>query len=120
MFFNIGRSELIVVMILVPLIGAAITAYVAYRRGYSVLLWAVYAVAICVAGPVIISTVVPWFVLTVAIFPFVPIIHLLLLPRKNRKCPMCAEYVRSEAKVCKHCGRDIQVEAFHKEMDIRS
>ena len=23
------------------------------------------------------------------------------------KCPHCAEFVKSEAKVCKHCGRDI-------------
>jgi hypothetical protein len=25
-----------------------------------------------------------------------------------RRCPFCAELVRSEAIVCKHCGRDIQ------------
>jgi hypothetical protein len=24
-----------------------------------------------------------------------------------RKCPFCAEYVRPEAVVCKHCGRDL-------------
>lgn len=24
-----------------------------------------------------------------------------------RKCPYCAEMVRVEAKVCKHCGREI-------------
>ncbi len=24
------------------------------------------------------------------------------------KCPSCAELVQSEAKVCKHCGRDIE------------
>jgi hypothetical protein len=24
-----------------------------------------------------------------------------------RRCPFCAEFVRSEAVVCKHCGRDI-------------
>lgn len=25
----------------------------------------------------------------------------------QRKCPYCAEYIKKEAKVCKHCGRDI-------------
>jgi hypothetical protein len=25
-----------------------------------------------------------------------------------RGCPFCAEFVRPEAIVCKHCGRDIQ------------
>jgi len=27
-----------------------------------------------------------------------------------RRCPFCAEFVRPEAIVCKHCGRDIQPE----------
>lgn len=26
---------------------------------------------------------------------------------ENRKCPFCAELVKSEAIVCKHCGRDL-------------
>jgi hypothetical protein len=25
-----------------------------------------------------------------------------------KKCPFCAEFVRKEAIVCKHCGRDIR------------
>jgi hypothetical protein len=28
--------------------------------------------------------------------------------RNQRRCPFCAEFVRPEAIVCKHCGRDIQ------------
>lgn len=26
----------------------------------------------------------------------------------KKKCPHCAEWVQKEAKVCKHCGRDIE------------
>lgn len=28
--------------------------------------------------------------------------------RAKRKCPHCAEVILLEAKVCKHCGRDVQ------------
>jgi hypothetical protein len=27
--------------------------------------------------------------------------------RESKKCPFCAELVKKEAKVCKHCGRDL-------------
>lgn len=30
------------------------------------------------------------------------------LDREFRKCPYCAEYIKREAKVCKHCGRDVE------------
>jgi hypothetical protein len=33
-----------------------------------------------------------------------------------RKCPFCAELVRPEANVCKHCGRDLPAEPAHEEI----
>lgn len=30
----------------------------------------------------------------------------------TRKCPYCAEYVKPEAKVCKHCGRNLDGSGF--------
>jgi|SRR5215510_4896787 len=32
-----------------------------------------------------------------------------------RKCPSCAEFVRPDAVVCKHCGRDIPVSSLAAE-----
>jgi len=29
-------------------------------------------------------------------------------PREERDCPFCAERILSRAKVCKHCGRDVE------------
>ena len=28
----------------------------------------------------------------------------------NRKCPFCAEWIKPEAKLCKHCGREVPPE----------
>jgi hypothetical protein len=30
--------------------------------------------------------------------------------RNSKKCPMCAENVLSEAKICKHCGSSLDVQ----------
>lgn len=60
-----------------------------------------------------------WFVLSLLISPLLALIVLALMPNlaekaaalasqpsvdTHVKCPDCAELVRKEAKVCKHCG----------------
>ena len=29
-------------------------------------------------------------------------------PREERECPFCAEPILKKARVCKHCGRDVE------------
>ena len=47
-----------------------------------------------------------WLVLGAAfgIFAFIAVVF---LPSRRAKCPHCAEAVNDDARVCKHCGRDI-------------
>jgi hypothetical protein len=48
-----------------------------------------------------------WFLLAILISPLLAGLFLIALPRGTRgqrKCPSCAEYIKTEATVCKHCG----------------
>lgn len=54
-----------------------------------------------------------WFFLSLAISPLLAGVLLMALPKQEnlagglRKCPACAELVKSEAKVCRYCHRDL-------------
>jgi DNA-directed RNA polymerase subunit RPC12/RpoP len=40
--------------------------------------------------------------------------------RLEKQCPFCAEFIKIEAKVCKHCGRDLPGwEAMEDDDDVR-
>ncbi len=60
-----------------------------------------------------------WFLLACVISPLLAVIAVALLPSKfatlgiptpetHVKCPDCAEFVRKEAKVCKHCRAKLE------------
>ena len=49
-----------------------------------------------------------WFLLSLFISPLLSIIFLLVAGDADAAtCPQCAEKVKSEAKVCKHCGSSL-------------
>ena len=62
-----------------------------------------------------------WFVLSLIVSPLIGVLILLLLGENRekleaiklqsgdvRKCPFCAELIKFEAVVCKHCGRELE------------
>jgi hypothetical protein len=62
-----------------------------------------------------------WFWLAALISPLIAVIALLIVGDKHppgaagavvsadtRKCPRCAELVKNEANLCKHCGSTIE------------
>jgi hypothetical protein len=71
------------------IIGALVGAYAAQKKGFSI-----------VAGLLGGALLGPFALLMFAVSG-------VSSGDKRRKCPSCAEFVKLEAKVCRHCGKDI-------------
>lgn len=84
------------IIILLALLGL-IPAYIASNKGYSVPLWWIY-------GALLFIIVLPHSILAK---PANQAIDVQNKNAGNKKCPSCAEWVRSEATICKHCNRPI-------------
>jgi len=87
-------TELLLGWALLGLLPAAI----AYVRGLPFITWWLYGVLI-------------WPVALIHVFFAKPGSVTIAVRAQERACPHCAETVRPEANVCKHCGRDLPVPA---------
>ena len=55
-----------------------------------------------------------WYVYGLFLLP-ITFVHSLILDRDDRKCPHCAELVKLEATVCKHCGSELEAQTFQQD-----
>lgn len=78
-------------------------------------MWLIVWLGLAIAGAMIASSrnrdAFVWFVVC-ACLPLIGLILVLAMPayvdqKTLRTCPHCAEKVLKEAKVCKHCSRDL-------------
>jgi hypothetical protein len=85
-----------------------------------ILTWLVFAVIVAVAANSRGRNPLGWLVLACIISPLLAAIVLVVLPSRGeahswmdkhegrvRSCPHCAEFIKPQAVVCKHCGRDV-------------
>ena len=58
-----------------------------------------------------------WYVYGLFLLP-ITFVHSLILDRDDRKCPHCAELVKLEATVCKHCGSELEAQTSQKSISL--
>lgn len=76
---------------------------------FSIIMWTVLSIAVAsVAKSKFDRNYTGWLLVSFFTSPLIGIVALLLAGTNGKKCPECAETIKLDAKVCKHCGYKFQ------------
>lgn len=87
------------VLLLLAILIGLIPAVIASKKGRSFVLWWIY-------GTLLFIIALPHALLAKGLNESIDTQQ---MAAGNVKCQFCAEWIRPEAKVCKHCGREVKV-----------
>ena len=66
--------------------------------------WVILSVAVCAWANSLDRSAFGWLVVALVLSPLLAAIFLAIAGRNGKTCPKCAETVKRDALVCKHCS----------------
>jgi len=78
--------------IILLIIAGIVGSIIAIRKGRSLILWFI----LCAIVPLLIAVII--------------VLPPLVSKGYTKKCPYCAEIIKEDAKICKHCGNEQPIE----------
>ena len=69
--------------------------------------WILFSFAVILLANRFDRSGVGWFLISLVVSPLIAAIFLVIIGHAGKKCPSCAETVKKEATICRHCGYEL-------------